>query len=606
MNYLDQEPSRLPEFGEIVASFSPYDWYMQEEVDGNGRDGYRLTGDSTLQIKEPIQMAFNQYIIAYSSDVHLKASVTYCRGKKEYTENFYLEAGENQVFSSLIDGYTKSVKVTELQRVTLAPLLDEEATVIVTRIMTANVPVYDEEMYLENDRFRLGASLKLGGAVFYFEDKADGDDSVGNLINYHDTGRLLQQTYYGTNLAPYNASSWHTTAAWPYNALQGGDQYQNASKVVAVWQDETHLYIKCRALDYAKNNTLSDCYQTCLYTMEEDCVRTDVRAIDFSSYDHPVSEQETPCCFVISHLGTFVCYTGDKPWTGDTLSRYTDLVLDSPDVFKFNYADRDGECWAAWIDEKDWGFGIYAPDVPMIQAGRFRYNGTKSPKGESTNYIGSRSQFALTQGEPIVYSYLITAGQLSDIRSVFEEHQNYTDNTFYNWPTQYISDFTELDFSKADTESVLCDFHHSGVVYDEDKKVAKIFVNAKDDPYFSIRYASGPALSADNYRYITIEYRLNMRNSPVSGSGELYFRCGDMTKFHADYSVAIPYTRDNEYQTLIIDLSKTSWWQGDIGNLRYDVFQQCGVNDVLYLKSIRLWETDPALSGIEGIRVSVT
>ena len=47
--------------------------------------------------------------------------------------------------------------------------------------------------FLENDHLRIGINLDSGGAIFYFSRR----DPERNLLNYHDTGRFIQQSYYG-------------------------------------------------------------------------------------------------------------------------------------------------------------------------------------------------------------------------------------------------------------------------------------------------------------------------------------------------------------------------------------------------------------------------
>ena len=61
--------------------------------------------------------------------------------------------------------------------------------------------------------------LTWGGGVSYLEDLADGDESITNLLNDHDTGRLIQQSYYGTFDCDAYQSAMYGEHKWNYNPV---------------------------------------------------------------------------------------------------------------------------------------------------------------------------------------------------------------------------------------------------------------------------------------------------------------------------------------------------------------------------------------------------
>jgi hypothetical protein len=126
-------------------------------------------------------------------------------------------------------------------------------------VSTRDIP--DEVVYLTSDRYRLGIKLTWGGGISYFEDLQDGDNALSNLLNDHDTGRLIQQSYYGTSSAPYTPAQYNGTT-WSYNPVQGGDQYNNRSKLIdyRIAEDGQSIYIKRRPLDWAQRNSLTPSY----------------------------------------------------------------------------------------------------------------------------------------------------------------------------------------------------------------------------------------------------------------------------------------------------------------------------------------------------------
>lgn len=68
-----------------------------------------------------------------------------------------------------------------------------------------------------------------------------------NLINRCDTGRLVQQSYYGTRgVNDGYIQGEFMGHPWPYNPVQGGNKYGGESKIVDCIVGENSLYIKCR------------------------------------------------------------------------------------------------------------------------------------------------------------------------------------------------------------------------------------------------------------------------------------------------------------------------------------------------------------------------
>src|SRR6478672_8015501 len=71
----------------------------------------------------------------------------------------------------------------------------------------------DPFTYLDNGVLRIGVDQSRGAAIGYFALARD----KRNLLNHHDEGRFIQQSYYGDA----DGSMWGKKP-WRYNPVQGG------------------------------------------------------------------------------------------------------------------------------------------------------------------------------------------------------------------------------------------------------------------------------------------------------------------------------------------------------------------------------------------------
>ncbi len=383
------------------------------------------------------ESAFNRYTVKYTSPIPLELLVEYRLGGSPRRELCYLEAGEDMVFSSFIDTYLDgevadpgAVNLTARQ-ITFGEAPDFE--MILLRALTAEaVPVIAKETcFIESDRYRVGVELAWGGGLSYLEDKKCPVAGLGNLLNNHDTGRLVQQSYYGTRSLPFVMGSFMDNK-WCYNPVQGGDRGDFKSKLIDCRVGEGEVYIKCRPRDWGQVGGDTYSYMENTYRIDGDCLWVDNRFTDFSGWQHPKSNtQELPAFYTVSYLDNYYFYEGEKPWTGDRLSLRDDLPFWPTDWGRctFLYDKANTERWAAFADKDGYGLGLYVPEADRWLAGRHAYDGSKDPHAGSTNYIAPTRAIELKCFKPLCYSYLICAGQLDTIRAEFTARKDEIDNS---------------------------------------------------------------------------------------------------------------------------------------------------------------------------------
>ena len=391
---------------------------------------------------------FNFFGISYSSDAYMKGVITY-EGKSEGSEEFFLEPGENAEFYSLIDGYLENTKMNKLISVSFAPLNKDEADFTLKAVGLFNRKVLSKEIYIENDEHKLGVNLDWGGALSYLEDKnssveavivdgvtkvdSDASSRYGvrarskkvNLINANDTGRLIQQSYYGTGDFEGYTGGIFMDNKWNYNPVQGGNQFNDSAKTVDVRISDNSIYIKCRPLDWAKEKEyITPSYMEATYSLSDGLVKAECRFVDFSGYPEVNTTQECPAFYCVEPLNRFVYYSGNAPWTGDkTLSYENDLIF-WPDAGYPNF--NATENWAAFIGDFDdsFGIGLYVKNEVSFLAGVFsRGNCTSAdPATEGpTSYIAAVEAYTFRSFNPTSYEFYLSTGTAAEIRDNFSK-----------------------------------------------------------------------------------------------------------------------------------------------------------------------------------------
>ena len=352
--------------------------------------------------------AFNRYVVKYSSDAYVKGELNF----NGTIEEFFLEPSDNGEFSGYIDGFLNGTTQTKITSITFKPLnadaMDFSLKAIDLTKATSNGDEYGM-VYLSSTDYKIGVDLDWGGALTYLEDLKNNpvvaednentsapievglsDDFTGtykvgcdketdkytkqssvNLINAHDTGRLVQQSYYGTGSYPYEPGMYGE-AVWNYNPVQGGNLYNEASKIVDLKITDNEIYIKCRPLDWAKDaKDITPSYMEAWYTLENGLMRATCRFVDFSGYPAVTATQEVPAFYCVEPLNNFVYYQGGEAWS-DSNKKTTLKDL----AFWGDTTEQDFQCnenWGAFIGDgaSGYGIGIYTPGQSLYHPGVF-------------------------------------------------------------------------------------------------------------------------------------------------------------------------------------------------------------------------------------------
>ena len=579
------------------------------------KDGLKLTLTSDVTAKN-----FNRFSLGYTSTQPLYGTITYSLNGQAVTDDFYLEAGTD-TFSCVISQYLNGKKGTDIIGMTFKTCNGQTAEFALCAMTAQDYPVYGvgaDTYYIENDRYKLGIRLIWGGGINYLEDKESPVKRLKNLVNQADTGRLIQQSYYGVQQNAQYTPSKYNGSTWCYNPVQGGDVAQNHSRIIDIVVTDYSVYVKSQPMDWAKDNSITPSYMENTYTVYSDRIQVDNRFVDFSGWTHRSTHQELPAFYTVSYLSRFSLYNGTKPWTNDTMSYRDDLGFWGDSTYyndcTFLLKNSNTETWCAWTNpDKDFGIGLYVPNVDSYLAGRFSFNNSMESTNGATNYVAPVNTILLKSFEALEYSYLIATGSVEEIRDTFKDNRSFASNAALhkNYQSRRVSDNTVatneksyadlnkpagnnpgttsigalLDLTLQGSASHLIPTNNATVAFHSSTQGTALTVTGAD-PNVTIDY--GGVLSADTYKTLEITYMIPTTNSKGNGVTDLFLCAGSVKNPDPNACVRMNLIADGQYHTLTVNLSGKSFWTGDIHKIRFDFFDGCAAGDVMYVKSIVL------------------
>ncbi|MBI5799648.1 MAG: hypothetical protein HZA92_02830, partial [Verrucomicrobia bacterium] len=241
-------------------------------------------------------------------------------------------------------------------------------------------------LHLDNGQVRLGVDRAAGASIGYFGESATGR----NLLNHHDKGRFIQQSYYGAK----DGSDWNGKP-WRWNPVQGGGWRGEPARTLAFTNTATTLYAKTLPKHWATGADLPEVVMEEWIELRERVAHirfkmtcSEARAGDLQSPSkpdggykppaHPPAHQELPAVFADFALTNLVYYNGTAPWTGGALTR---RVPGWPN----EYDKQLTENWAAYVDARDWGLGVFVPGTTEMTF--YRHPGKPGPAGGGCSYL---------------------------------------------------------------------------------------------------------------------------------------------------------------------------------------------------------------------------
>jgi len=427
--------------------------------------------------------------------------------------------------------------------------------------------------YLDNKIIKIGVDFKKGGSITYLAQLPKGKNASYNVVNSHDLGRQIQQSYY-SGPCPFDpkrnqARQWYP---WPWNPVQSGDCYGHRSRVLEKRNDGRQIYVKTRPMHWALKNVPAEATIESWIRLEGNAAWVRCRLTNHreDTRQYTGYYQEGPAVFTVGRLYRLVTYQGLTPFTGDSVRE----LPRTPPPWQYW---RATECWAALVDEKGWGVGVYHPGAMLFTGGFHGRPGRGGPSDDPTGYMAPFLADVLDHNIVYEYQYALILGSLAEIRQFVYAHQ---------------PDLRPDYRFTYDRQHWYCPGGDAGYPKDGYLRVNL----AGSDPAMI-----GPpcAWQADVVPrlYITAAYHLS-DPKPETALGQLYFEVNNEGKpwigdFHDSQSIVFPIIPDGQFHTYVLDLSSCPTYQGTITQLRFDPVVRGSQGDYVDVKFITHRSDEP-------------
>jgi len=275
----------------------------------------------------------------------------------------------------------------------------------------AQVPAGARMSYLDNGVVRLGVDLNHGGAIVFLA-RAGGR----NVINNFDLGRQVQLSFF-SGPVPFTVPGQQPTKHWEHigwNPIQTGDDFKNASLLLAHENDGRTLHVKCQPMQWALNNVPGDCTFDVWLELDGPVVKARARLNNARSdrTQHPARLQELPAVYANAAFHRVVSYTGSRPFTGDAVGEVPKPTGQHPWSFWLGT-----ESWSALLDSQDRGLGLITPGRVHFTGGFAGQVGPNDTFANSTGYLAGQGQEILDHDITFEFRYEILPGSLGEIRA---------------------------------------------------------------------------------------------------------------------------------------------------------------------------------------------
>jgi hypothetical protein len=402
--------------------------------------------------------------------------------------------------------------------------------------------------YLDNGVITIGVDDTKGGTITYLIDNSDGRD----IVNEWDPGREIQQSYYSgpMDYDPYDNvhPAWDP---WPWNPIGCGDVYYNTSTVEELTNDGDTLYVRSVPKQWALNNVDGECTFEKWITLEDNVAVLRCRLSNSRSDTtfYAARDQELPAVYTNTAFRYLYSYTGDAPFTGDTISYVPNPSGNAPPWASF----RISENWAALVDGNDWGLGVYHPGV-------YRCNGGFCDTPVSAADCGHISPVQKEHiDHNVIYEYRVylIVDDLDGIR---------------NWVYQHHDDpLPDYDFSSDRQGWYVLNTDDAGFPW---PGYWRVNLDAADPclvgPWGLWDAADAPTI------YIHARYDVTSA-SPA----RVFF-----SPFGPDDTVTFDIIADGQYHTYAVDLTSNPNYSGMIERIRFDPVANGSPGDVVEIASI--------------------
>ena len=436
--------------------------------------------------------------------------------------------------------------------------------VLAAAVLTFLLPISASalESYLDNGVIKLGVDLTKGGSITWLSLSG----STNNIVNSHDLGREIQQSYY-SGPQPYNPSNevnpvWTN---WPWNPIQSGDYHGNPSVILAQTNNGRTLYVKCRPMQWALDHVPGQCTFESWITLSNNVAVVSNRLVNLrtdTAQQFHFADQELPAVYTVGTLWRLVSYAGYAPFTGD---RLTNLPL-TPQVIPPHWQYWNAtENWAALVNSNNWGLGIYHPGSAWFVGGFLGTPGAGGPHDDPTGYIAPIKDEILDTNIVYSYSYDLILGTVSQIRDwVYSQPRQPGFNFVFNSDRSHWSYELTTDTGWPITNYLIVSLNSS-------------------DPQMK---ASRTAFYATNVPTVYIRAAYHIAQPAGRAFGQVFWETNGTGGWSEARSVTFPVVADEQFHTYAVDLAASKNYAGLITQFRFDPAYNGQAGDLVKVAAI--------------------
>jgi hypothetical protein len=211
--------------------------------------------------------------------------------------------------------------------------------------------------------------------------------------------------------------------------VQAGDKHKNGSEVVSHAVNGDTIYFKSLATEWVPDNKKggpqrpipSDVYvEEWVFPVRASLAfAVRYRVTHFGTDTHTVASQELPCIYATSTLSFLATYSGNHPWSNDSLT-VARLPLGRDGVTSYTYAS---EHWQSLVDSTGNGLTIFEPSQFPYTRGSHT-DGDGGPMGRGFNYDRPFVPAAFGPRQEVDLTVYVIPGNYRDARAiVYSLHQ---------------------------------------------------------------------------------------------------------------------------------------------------------------------------------------
>ncbi len=389
--------------------------------------------------------------------------------------------------------------------------------------------------YLDNGTIKIGVDLDIGGSITHFSASRDGE----NLINSHDFGRQVQQSYYS---GPHPFGKPHPSwKDWSWNPIGSGDAYGHPSRVLKHSNHGKVLYVETVPMQWALNDVPGDCTFETWISLEGHAALVRCRLNNHRKdvTQHPAHDQELPAVYTIGKLHRLFTYDGATPFSG---TRIRQIPNTGPPWASWKATEN----WAALVDNANRGVGVVHRGIYSFIGGFHGQPGRGGPQDDSTGYIAPVRQEILDHNIVYDYSYALVLGTLEEIRAYAVAHRVRDTRPDY----RFAHDRQHWIYSHASD---------AGFPLNDGLRVRP----GRDDPQLV-----GPEQWWEAASVPKLYIRAAFRTGP--GKGEVFWSTLAEQGFSAERRVEFALQPDGKPHTYEVNLASCPKYQGTITRLRFD------------------------------------